>query len=245
MTPQESLENLELAYEMFSQHLPTSSMIRLQAASLLAQRRRVRDLSEDPAVTVDLPMYHREAVERYGSHSDIAIQLEMDMALHDILGERPALGYEQMQHLMFSEADPLPVTHSYMRLKYASEFIVILFRAEKHQWLQDNAKRTLEISLSHLGDDTIMHNFATAAERALRSCEESENWADFLKLCDFVLLQSEIKDPKHRELRIRFLEHRVTALRKLGEPDELAKLLREITEIKYSDPARRSRYAED
>jgi len=190
-------------------------------------------------------MYHQEAVERYGANSDTAIRLEMERALHDILGEHPDRGFKEMRYLLFSEVDPMPETHLFMRITYAEEFIDALSRAGKHQWLQDNAKRTLAILSPHVDSESAWNDFVLTASKAWASFENSERWLEASEVCRFALSHEMINAPEHRKARLYFLENRVTALRNLGEADELARVLMEIADVNSHDPAKRSRYSED
>jgi len=242
---QASLEELEKAYEIFSKHLPANSVIRISGASSLAFYSRRYRSTVDASISVDIPMYHQQALKSYGPDSYSTIALAMEWALGEIVGENPERGHKNMRELMFREDEATMLASHPARLAFAADYILSLNQTRRHQWLQDDAKQTLLILSPYMHEESIQVTFLDASSIILTSFELSERWLEASEVCRFVLDHEETQAPKHRDKRLHFLEHRAQALRKLGEHDEADQVAAQITEVKLRDPRNRNRYTED
>jgi len=230
-------------HEELAKHLPVVSPIRMRAAIVYSRYAR---LSDDPVnMRSEIQEYRDTSAGEHGQKFHTTINLEIELALIDLIGENSDDAYRQLRHVLFSESPDMRDDYYFSRLDNMNEFLESLYTLNRFDAIHECSQDFLRFYTLRSAIPEQLAQWDSAARIIVDAYERRQKWPHAAEVCRYMLKQEQLKSPEFLQARLHFLERLHYALGQLEEFEELVQVSAELTAARQMDPARRSRYTED
>lgn len=230
-------------HEQLAKHLPVVAPIRMRAAIVYSRYAR---LSDDPVdVRSEIQEYRNASAEEHGPKFHTTINLEIELALIDLIGEKSDDAYRQLRHVLFSDSPDMRDDYYFSRLDNMNEFLASLYTLNRFEAIHECSQDVLRFYTLLSAIPEQLTQWDVAARIIVDAYEKRQKWQHAAEVCRYMLKQEELKKPELLGSRLHFLERLQIALTHLEEFEELGEIATELTAARQMDPIQRSRYTED